>query len=51
MDKRINADFRKGLEKKRIDPFKEGKESVSLEIQAAEDDLSEAIDRFEKEKC
>ena len=50
MDKRMNQDFKKGLENKRIIKFEEGKKSVSSEIHAAKEDLGEALDRFEKGK-
>ncbi len=50
MDKRVNLDFKKGLESKRIIRFEEGEKSVRNEISAAQDDLSEALDRFDKEK-
>jgi uncharacterized protein (UPF0332 family) len=50
MDKRMNQDFKKGLENKRIVRFEEGKNLVSSEITAAKEDLAEALDRFQKEK-
>lgn len=50
MDKRMNQDFKKGLDNKRIVRFEEGKSSIPSEIQAAKDDLAEALDRFDKGK-
>lgn len=50
MDKRVNLDFRKGIANKRIVRFEEGKNSLGPELKAAKDDLTESLDRFDKEK-
>ncbi|MCB4791648.1 MAG: HEPN domain-containing protein [Elusimicrobia bacterium] len=50
MDKKVNIEFQKGLEKKRIVHFAEAMNSVDIEIQSAKDDLSEASDRFSNKK-
>jgi hypothetical protein len=42
----MNLEFRKGLERKRIESFPQAIELVEAELSAADDDLSEAIDRL-----
>ena len=44
----MKREFKKALEKRRIVLFKEGKELVSRELDAAKDDLCEARDRLSK---
>ncbi|MBN1621790.1 MAG: HEPN domain-containing protein [Endomicrobiales bacterium] len=46
----MTDNFQKGLEKKRILSFPEGKKLVSKEIKSAKEDLNEAIDRFKSSK-
>ncbi|MFH0732341.1 MAG: HEPN domain-containing protein [Candidatus Omnitrophota bacterium] len=46
----MNAEFQKAIEKKRILPFRQGKQQVKKELREAENDLSEAINRFNNEK-
>jgi len=46
----MNIEFQKAIEKKRILPFSQGKRQVKKEVQEAESDLAEAIDRFNNEK-
>jgi len=46
----MNIEFQKALEKKRILPFAQGKQQLTKELEAAEDDLREALDRFKSEK-
>lgn len=46
----MNLEFQKALEKKRILHFAKGKTLIQRELEAAEDDLKEAKDRFKNEK-
>ncbi len=46
----MNIEFQKAIEKKRILHFAQGKRQVKREIQEAENDLTEALNRFESEK-
>jgi uncharacterized protein (UPF0332 family) len=46
----MNIDFQKAIEKKRILPFSQGKRQVKKELQEAEGDLSEAVNRFDNKK-
>lgn len=46
----MSPDFKKALEKRRILPFKEGKELIPKELEAAKADLEEAKNRFDNEK-
>jgi len=50
MGKRVNPDFQKGLEKKRIVPFAQAIMLVADELRAAKDDLTEAQDRLSNQK-
>jgi len=50
MGEKVNIEFRKGLEKKRIVHFPKAKNLVKKEIKSASDDLHEAIDRFKNKK-
>lgn len=43
---KVNIEFQKALEKKRIIPFGRGKKLVKSELKSAHDDLKEAEDRF-----
>lgn len=46
----MSIEFQRALEKKRILHFAQGKKQVKNELQEAEDDLAEALNRFESEK-
>ena len=46
----MNIEFQKAIEKKRILPFSQGKRQVKKELQEAEGDLTEAVNRFDSEK-
>jgi len=46
----MTIEFRKAIERKRILPFAQGKLQVKKELREAEDDLSEAGNRFESGK-
>jgi len=46
----VSIEFQKAIEKKRILHFAQGKHQVKKELQEAESDLIEALDRFESEK-
>lgn len=46
----MNIEFQKAIEKKRILPFSQGKRQVKKELQEAESDLTEAVNRFDSEK-
>ena len=50
MGGKMNLEFQKALEKKRILNFSKGKVLVKKELRAAEDDLSEAKDRLKNKK-
>lgn len=45
----MNIEFQKAIEKKRILHFAQGKRQVKKELQEAENDLAEALNRFESE--
>ena len=46
----MSIEFQKAIEKKKILPFRQGKRQVRKELQEAEDDLAEALNRFNNEK-
>ena len=46
----MSVEFQKALEKRRILKFSRGKQLVKKELQAAQDDLLEAQDRFKNKK-
>jgi chaperonin cofactor prefoldin len=46
---KINLEFQKALEKKRILHFSKGKALIKKELEAAKDDLNEAKDRLKSE--
>lgn len=46
----MDRDFKGALEKKRILPFKEGRNLIPKELEAAKEDLEEAKNRFSSEK-
>lgn len=46
----MNIEFQKAIEKKRILHFTQGKRQVKKELQEAENDLTEALNRFESGK-
>jgi hypothetical protein len=46
----MSIEFQKAIEKKRILRFAQGKKQVKKELKEAENDLSEALNRFESEK-
>ncbi|MFC1806925.1 HEPN domain-containing protein [Candidatus Omnitrophota bacterium] len=46
----MNIEFQKAIDKKRILPFSQGKRLVKEELKQAQDDLKEAIDRFNNKK-
>jgi len=46
----MSLEFQKAMEKKRILPFAQGKRQVKKEIEEAENDLAEAINRFGDKK-
>jgi len=46
----MSIEFQKAIEKKRILHFAQGKKQVKKEFLEAENDLSEALNRFESEK-
>ena len=46
----MNRDFKRALEKRRIIPFKEGKDLISKELKAAKNDLEEAKNRLSNDK-
>lgn len=46
----MNIEFQKAIEKKRILNFTQGKKQVKKELLEAENDLSEALNRFESKK-
>ena len=46
----MNIEFQKAIEKKRILHFAQGKRQVKKELPEAENDLTEALNRFEGEK-
>jgi uncharacterized protein (UPF0332 family) len=46
----MSIEFQKAIEKKRILHFAQGKRQVKKELQEAESDLAEAVNRFESEK-
>jgi len=50
MGKQARLEFQKALQRKRILHFGRGKTQVKKEIDAAGDDLDEALDRFKNEK-
>lgn len=50
MGRKINLEFQKALEKKKILHFSKGKILVKKELKAAEDDLNEAKDRLKNKK-
>jgi uncharacterized protein (UPF0332 family) len=47
---KMNKDFQKGLERKRILVFEKAKLLVNKELEDAADDLTEAMDRLENKK-
>ncbi len=47
---KMNLEFQKALEKKRILPFSKGKALIRKELEAAKDDLNEAKDRIKNQK-
>jgi len=50
MGKKVNFEFQKGLEKKRILSFSGGRSLIKQELQAAKADLEEAVNRLENNK-
>lgn len=50
MGREVSREFRKAVEKKRIQKFAKAKSLVAKEIAAAQDDLSEARDRLKHDK-
>ena len=46
----MNVEFQKAIEKKRILRFPAGKRQVKKELEEAENDLTEAINRFDSQK-
>jgi len=46
----MNIEFQKAIEKKRILHFAQGKRQVKKELEEAENDLAEALNRFESGK-
>ena len=50
MGEKVNKDFKKGLERKRILVFDKAKLLVNKELEDADDDLTEAIDRLKNKK-
>jgi len=46
----MSVEFQKAIEKKRILRFAQGKRQVKKELEEAESDLSEAINRFDNKK-
>lgn len=50
MGREVSREFRKALEKKRIQKFAKAKSLVAKEIAAAQDDLAEARDRLKHDK-
>jgi len=50
MERKINSEFQKGLEKKKLVYFHRAKKLVNKELKSASDDLREAIDRFNNGK-
>lgn len=50
MERKMNLEFQKALEKKKILHFSKGKTLVKKELEAAEDDLNEAKDRLKNRK-
>ena len=46
----MNIEFQKAIEKKRILRFSQGKRQIKKELREAENDLAEAINRFDNEK-
>ena len=50
MGTKMNIEFQKALERKRIIPFERGKALIKSEIKSAQDDFEEAEDRFNNER-
>ena len=50
MGTKINIEFQKALEKKKILPFEKGKKLINNEFESAQDDIKEAQDRFNNER-
>ena len=48
MAREVSPEFRKALEKRRILEFKQGKNLIKKELEAAREDLAEANDRYQK---
>lgn len=46
----MNIEFQKAIDKKRILHFRQGKRQVKKELREAENDLTEALNRFESKK-
>jgi len=46
----MSQEFQKALENRRILPFDKGKQLIKKELEAAQDDLSEAEDRFKDKR-
>jgi len=50
MARKMNLEFQKALQKKKLLPFSRGKMLIKKELKAAEDDLNEAKDRLKNKK-
>lgn len=46
----MSIEFQKAIEKKKILPFAQGKRQMKKELKEAENDLAEALNRFDNEK-